>query len=379
MARKKRVVKKKGKPTKKAASRKASRKKSATPVADINATQAADSLAWNLAEAKKIAAAAKKVVTKGKFVFFAAFDGTNNDRDNLQENVQTTNVGQLWQQFEGKDGDLPNASGLYCAGLGTRTDPWTESWLPSAVTTGAIRKAKLASDTFKRAATDWLQIKANKGPVKIALTAFSRGAASAAIFSQMIYRDVYRNGLVDDAGKVLLKPAQVAIVAGVLFDPVVTGVQGNQAFPPMVKNLVVVKAMNEYRVVFKAVDYSPLGSMVKTFKMYGNHCDIGGGYDNGLSAVSLAAATRFLQKSGLPVADVPPERQRESDEIAIHGEKFDAYGNQLWDYTADGDRVQGFSYEDWREFDDSVVIKPAAAGSGRKQHFTLYDGAVITA
>lgn len=75
---------------------------------------------------------------------------------------------------------------------------------------------------------------------------------------------------------------------------------------------------------------------------------------------------------------MPPERQRESDDIAIHGEKFDAYGNQIWDYTADGDRVQGFSYDDLREADDAVVIKPAAATSGRKKRFTLYDGTVIT-
>ena len=193
----------------------------------------------------------------------------------------------------------------------------------------------------------------------------------------MIYQDVYRNGLTDDAGTVLLKPAQVAIVAGVLFDPVVTGVEGNQAFPPIVKNMVVIKARNEYRVLFKTVDYSPLGSAVKAFSMYGNHCDIGGGYDNGLGAVALEAATRFLQKSGLPIADVPPERQRESDDIAIHGEKFDAYGHQIWDYTADGDRVQGFSYDDLRETDAAVVMEPAAAAGGKKR-FTLYDGTVIT-
>lgn len=368
MAGKKRAVKKKA----------ASNKQRATPVAIINAEQAADSLAWNMAEAKKIVAAAKKVVTKGRFVFFAAFDGTNNDRDNLKENAQTTNVGQLWQQFEGRDGGLAHARGVYCAGLGTRTDPWVESWLSARVSTGAIRKARQACDEFKRAASAWLQMGTNQGPVKIVLTAFSRGAASAAIFSQMIYQEVYRNGLTDDAGTVLLKPAQVSIVAGVLFDPVVTGAQGNQAFPPIVKNMIVIKARNEYRVVFKTVDYSPLGSMVKAFSMYGNHCDIGGGYDNGLGAVALEAATGFLQKSGLPLATVPRERQRLSDEIAIHGEKFDAYGNQLWDYTADGDRVQGFSYDDLRVADDAVVMEPAAAATGGKKRFTLYDGTVIT-
>ena len=368
MAGKKRAVKKKT----------ASKKQRATPVAVINPTQAADSLASNIAAGEEIVAATKKVVPKGKFVFFAAFDGTNNDMDNLKENPQTTNVGQLWQQFEGRDGDLAHARGLYCAGLGTRADPWVESWMPSQVTTGAIRKARQACDEFKRAASAWLQTGANQGPVKIVLTAFSRGAASAAIFSQMIYQEVYRNGLTDDAGKVLLKPAQVAIVAGVLFDPVVTGVKGNQAFPPIVKNVVVIKAMNEYRVLFKTVDYSPLGSAVKTFSMYGNHCDIGGGYDNGLGAVSLEAATRFLQKCGLPISDVPAERQRLSGEIVIHSEKFDEYGNQKWDYTAEGDRVQGFSYADLREADDAVMMEPAAAASGGKKRFTLYDGSVIT-
>ncbi len=368
MAKKKRAVKKKA----------ASKNKRATPVAIINARQAADSLASNLAEGKKIVAAAKKVVAKGDFVFFAAFDGTNNDMDNLKENAQTTNVGQLWQQFEGRDGALPHATGLYRAGLGTRADPWVESWLPSQVTSGAIRKAQQACDEFKRAASEWLRVRGNKGPVKIVLTAFSRGAASAAIFSQMIYRDVYRNGLTDAAGTVLLKPARVAIVAGVLFDPVVTGVKGNQAFPPMVKNMVVIKARNEYRVLFKTVDYAPLGSMVKAFSMYGNHCDIGGGYDNGLGAVALGAATGFLQKCGLPISDVPAGRRRTSGAIAIHGEKFDAYGNQIWDYTAEGDRVQGFSYDDLREADDSVVIEPAAATPDRKTGFTLYDGTVIT-
>ena len=81
----------------------------------------------------------------------------------------------------------------------------------------------------------------------------------------MIYQEVYRNGLTDDAGTVLLKPAQVAIVAGVLFDPVVTGVKGNQAFPPIVKNVVVIKAVNEYRVLFKTVNYSPQADIIKIF------------------------------------------------------------------------------------------------------------------
>lgn len=36
----------------------------------------------------------------------------------------------------------------------------------------------------------------------------------------------------------------------------------------------------------------------------GNHCNVGGCYDNGLGALYLEGATGFLQKSGLGIADV---------------------------------------------------------------------------
>lgn len=314
------------------------------------------------------AVADKKVVRNGQFVFFAAFDGTNNDMNELKGNFQSTNVGQLWDQYlekmnEKKRAD-PSLHGNYYAGLGTENKPWTETWAPAAVTKGVIKIAEKAYDDFAKAAAEWL--KKNKQPVTVVVTAFSRGAASAVIFSQLLCK----NRLVGDSGKVLLNPDEAKVSAGVLFDPVLTGVKGNMAFPSNVKNVVAIKALSEFRTMFRAVDYSQQRDIVKTFGMYGNHCDIGGGYDNGLSAVSLEAATRFLQKLGLPIKNVPPERRLDRKKIRIHKEETDKDDAEIW--SADQD---WFSFEtDVRQSDRDVLIKRASKTAAGRQSFTLYDG-----
>ncbi len=115
-----------------------------------------------------------------------------------------------------------------------------------------------------------------------------------------------------------------------IYDPVTTGVSGNLAFAPNVKNVTVVKADDEFRYLFKGADYSNQ-SGVTVVDMTGNHCDIGGGYDNGLGALTLQAATDFFKASGLSIADVPTERQFDSSKpVAIHNEGIDDYGHQIW-------------------------------------------------
>jgi hypothetical protein len=326
----------------------------------------------NLNKMGEIVDAAKKgAVPKETFVFFAAFDGTNNDMNDLSGDPQSTNVGQLWDQY--KVGGDKHLHGGYYAGLGTKGKPTKETWLPPAVTLGAIETAKKAYEDFAREASDWLN-DYPRGTVTVVLAAFSRGAASAVIFSQLLYK----RGLVlpYPSGKVLIQPGKASISAGVLFDPVATGVEGNLAFPPNVKNVVAIKALNEYRRFFKAVNYSKQKAGVTTIGMYGNHCDIGGGYDNGLGALSLEAATKFLQKSGLPISDVPPSRKCDPTQIVVHSEEEDDYGNKVWDvYNKDG-----FSFrESGRLFDRDVVVKPAArpTASGTRG-FTLYDSTRIT-
>lgn len=342
-----------------------------TITVELNATQVQNILDANTGTVQEIGNAAQlRAVPKGKFVFFAAFDGTNNDMNDLSGDVQCTNVGQLWNQY--KTGTDKNLHGGYYPGLGTNGKPTRETWLPSAVTIGVIETAKLAYIDFARTASDWLKDHPGEA-VTVVLASFSRGVASAAIFSQLLYK----RGLVlpYPSGEVLIEPGATNIAAGVLFDPVATGVDGNLAFPPNAKNIVAIKALNEYRHLFKAVDYSKQNDVITTLAMYGNHCDIGGGYDNGLAALSLEAATRFLRQSGLAIGDVPDARLCVPTAIAVHSEEYDDDGRKSWDvYNEDG-----FSFRDRRLFDKKLTISPASrpTPSGTRG-FTQYDGARIT-
>jgi hypothetical protein len=337
----------------------------------LNDTQIGSIHDQNVSKIQEIVDAAQQsVVPKEKFVFFAAFDGTNNDMLNLSGDFQSTNVGQLWDQY--KIGMDKNLHGGYYPGLGTKGRPTKETWLSPAVTIGVIETAKQAYIDFAREASDWLQDHPEE-TVSVVLTAFSRGAASAVIFSQLLYK----RGLVlpYPSGKVLIQPGKTEVSAGVLFDPVTTGVEGNLAFPPNVRNVVAIKALNEYRYEFKGVNYSKQKDVVTTIGMYGNHCDIGGSYDNGLAALSLEASTQFLRKSGLTISDVPNIRKCVPNKIAVHSEEYDENHKKIWDvYNEDG-----FSFEDLRLFDTKLLINPASrpTDSGSRG-FTMYDGARIT-
>jgi len=311
-------------------------------------------------------------VSSGAFVFFAAFDGTNNDMNDLAGDRFCTNVGQLWSQYQAQAGGMQNIDGGYYYGLGKRGQSTKETWLPDRVTEGVVKRATDAYDDFAQRASNWLQGQP-AGAVTVVITAFSRGAASAAIFAQLLYK----LGLVSPQPqrKVLIQPGRVRVSAGIMFDPVATGVEGNLAYPPNVGNLVIIKALNEYRYFFKAVDYSKQADLTTNLGLYGNHCDVGGGYDNGLAALSLEAATKFLQKSGLPIADVPESRQFIRNEIAVHSEEQDNHGNTIWDvYNKDG-----FSFGDERLFDHEIVIAPASSqGPSGNQTFVLFDGSSVS-
>lgn len=272
-------------------------------------------------------AADPAVIRAGTFVYFAAFDGTNNDLTNTG-NIFNTNVAQLYGQVESAAASNPDLRAGYYPGPGTPGTLNKSDWLDTAVTQQVINAADQAYEDFAFNASAWLEN--HPGAAVTAMVAgFSRGNASAAIFSQMLFE----RGLVDPnvPGVVLVPPGRVKLAAGVLFDPVMTGVKCNLAFAPNAHNLVQIRAQDEYRQVFRAADYSAQ-PCVTLIDMLGNHCDIGGGYDNGIAALTLDAATKFLRKSGLSIADVDDFRLFAGvDAIAIHSEEIDDWGNPLWE------------------------------------------------
>jgi|GEM_PF-991508 len=303
----------------------------------------ADNRPWVLdtqqKQVEKIVAAAKRgaVSADNCFVYFAAFDGTNNDEKNVG-NFQTTNVRQLWCQYEPGLAQNPNLGGSYFAGPGTKGTLTSSAWKSAAVTGQVTKTANKAYKDFAAQASSWLQENpppkgtsfgappkrtsfGAQGSLSVVLTSFSRGIASAAIFTQLLDK----KGLAVREGR-RKKKLKVAVSAGINFDPVATGVKSNIAFAANSSNIVNLRAQDEYRQLFKAVDFSAQKAIVTTIPMLGNHCDIGGGYasyDSGLAALALEAATTFLQRSGLPLDPVGERKFAGVNSIAIHSEDAD--------------------------------------------------------
>ncbi len=326
----------------------------------------------NRAQARAIVAAARPgaIGANGAFVFFAAFDGTNNDLLNAG-NAQNTNVAQLYEQVQAATGAHPSLRAHYFAGPGSKGTLSKPAWLEPAVTRQVIDTADRAYRAFALDAARWLA--AHPGAaLHCVVAAFSRGNASAAIFSQMLFA----RGLADpaDAGRLLLAPGRVPLSAGILFDPVMTGVQCNLAFAPNARHLVQIRAQDEYRRLFRAADYSAQ-SCVTCIDVLGNHCDVGGGYDNGLAALTLEAATSCLRAAGLPLAPVAPARVFAGvDAIAIHSEERDDAGQPKWDvYDHFGStRI----LRPGPRLNDRVATPAVATAAG--DTLTLYNGEAVT-
>jgi probable HAF family extracellular repeat protein len=251
-----------------------------------------------------------------EFVFFAAFDGTDNGANPPADgsgDSQTTAVKQLYDQVVSASGNVLHYD--YEPGVGTPGSlPFSSAW-DVTVTAQSVTNATNAYNAFAAQATVWLAAHPG-GSLTSMITSFSRGGAAAAIFAQMLYE----HGLVNTAKQVLIQPGTVgAVSAALIIDPVLTGVDGNVEFPPNVQNLTVVQAQNEYRSYFEAANYA--GDNAAIFPVLGNHGDAGDLYDNGLGGIYLGAYTRFFQKAGLNIAPVPASRAYNGTGV-VHSESL---------------------------------------------------------
>lgn len=163
-------------------------------------------------QANVIAGSANTTISNNQFVFFAAFDGTNNDKNLLLTGVQSTNVGQISDQAIASAGLNQNL------GVGYYPGPGTSDSLPGSSVTPAqeaINTANKAYTDFQLQASAWLEQNPG-GSVTTALAAFSRGADAGAVFSQLLYE----RGLSDPkTGEILIPPGQVGVSAGIMLPP----------------------------------------------------------------------------------------------------------------------------------------------------------------
>src|SRR5258705_9975617 len=106
-------------------------------VASVVGTLDPQQIAQTQAQSQAITDAAQVgAISSNQFVFFAAFDGTNDDKTNLSLSglPQSSNVGQLWDQYSPNVTPGSNLGGNYYAGVGTPGTPWGSSAIPSQVT-----------------------------------------------------------------------------------------------------------------------------------------------------------------------------------------------------------------------------------------------------
>ncbi|NIN28329.1 calcium-binding protein [Hydrogenophaga sp.] len=291
--------------------------------------------------AQQKADAISKVGTRslqdGQFVFFAAFDGTNNFKNDpsYSKDRQSTSVGQLFDQYG------TTRPGGYYPGPGTPGTLPGSSFNPQQVTEQIRLTVETAYADFEREARAWLAADPTRSPddIRAMTMGFSRGGAAAVVFTQ----ELAARGLTAADGRVLIPPLDPVTggggvkVAGLLgIDNVSTGYMGSLAIGANVDpdNIVMLRAGNEYRILFRADDYSN-DPRVQIFWLVGNHGDLVGVYDNGLGALSLEAQTKLLQRMGLPLADVPPERRfDDTAPVVIHNEAVDSFGNRIWDESS---------------------------------------------
>ncbi len=247
-------------------------------------------------------------VAPGKFVFIANFDGTNNDRNNLSlsGSPYQTNVANLFDQA--KINEAGNFQARYYPGVGTGGIAGGTLSAGIFPTEPLRRIAGHAYEEFATEAYRFLSTHPNATyrDLSIVTTDFSRGNGSAMMF----VRALDERGLKLPDGTVVAPPGAIPVTAQVLFDPSHAFIQGDLSLPSNVRgNVLVIAARDEHRNDFRLADYArdPRSNVLS---IAGNHCGVGGGYElHGTSAAALEMATRYLQNSGIAIADVAQDQR----------------------------------------------------------------------
>lgn len=287
----------------------------------------------------------------GKFVFFAAFDGTNNDKDNLKlsGNPYPTNVANLHRQALDASQSNENLRVRYYPGVGTGGDMGGLLQSGPFPTEPVQVAANKAYRHFAEQADKYLHNNptATHKDISLSSVGFSRGTASQVLLAQMLND----KGLVTEDGKPLAPPGGIEVKGMVMLDPVHSYIKGDMRLPPNVKgDVLVVRADDEFRTEFKAADYGH-DPRVETVNLHGNHCGIGGGsHQRGTAAAALEGSTKYLQNSGVTVADVPVSQRFDPNEpIPLHSEAYQTArnGDKLYSDPVDGDPARSRPLLQW--------------------------------
>lgn len=79
----------------------------------------------------------------------------------------------------------------------------------------------------------------------------------------------------------------------------------------------------------------PNDPRITRIELPGAHTDIGGGYDNGVGAITLQIGRDYLARAGVPIAEVPPELGPDMEALHVHDSSTDSHNNVIWDTRPD--------------------------------------------
>jgi len=247
-------------------------------------------------------------------VFFACFDGTDNDATNEKKPI--TNVGLLREQIANLANANSNIGGFYIEGPGTQggiTGRLDAAW-------GGTYHKRIETMYEKLAAQ--VKIWRDENPeaklkISVISVGFSRGAEQAAGFSRLVDErgiqdpeskmiESLGNGTQDNVSYTNPPLCANGTVPQVLalYDPVGTGApkRNDRSPPPSAVSGIQIIAADEYRKLFKytaiieqgeSADGRFLGVITA-----GAHSDIGGGYRlNGLALRNFNLVACYLNKA----------------------------------------------------------------------------------
>ena len=130
-----------------------------TPVVDRTLTTNETQLLPQQVQAIAAGTTVSGIPSANHFVYFAAFDGTNNNRDNLSlaGDAQETNIGILERSISREGEGTSGLATQYFPGPGTELSRINSDWAPPKVTAEVVDIAQRAYIDYAEKAQAWLQ------------------------------------------------------------------------------------------------------------------------------------------------------------------------------------------------------------------------------
>ncbi len=222
-------------------------------------------------------------------VLVVLFDGTRNDREQVGDDERRTIIAHIGARL--KENPKHSPAFTYTPGTGTRGNGIVRL-LDSATGASAAKRAKVACE---EALEEIRQIREQQADadIRVLVSGFSRGAASARHFLNLLERGCRKGDPAHDPG--------IRSYA-LLFDTVATGQRKKLllGIPASTDSVLHLVSMDERRIFFRPdLDDPPNDLRIRTIPLPGVHSDVGDSYLEGVGGEVRQYVDALLARMGL--------------------------------------------------------------------------------